>query len=136
MKYPERRGIIFSIRSPRTRCAIFLRIDPTLTESPYTVDAGHVQWEIDLFNATYDHAVNQGESLTTDSRIWGGLNFKVGLLDQVDLQTIVPMHVDQRTQSSAVGQSQRKRCGDLTTRLKINLWGNDGGPRPWPSCPL
>ncbi|MGB1672567.1 MAG: transporter, partial [Limisphaerales bacterium] len=33
------------------------------------------------------------------------------------------------TQSSAVGQSQRKRgTGDLTTRLKINLWGNDGGP--------
>ena len=28
---------------------------PDLTESPYTVDAGHVQWEIDLFNATYDH---------------------------------------------------------------------------------
>ena len=57
--------------------------------------------------------VNQGESLTTDSRIWGGLNFKVGLLDQVDLQTIVPMHVDQRTQSSAVGQSQRKRVRGL-----------------------
>ena len=102
---------------------------PDLTESPYTVDAGHVQWEIDLFNATYDRTVNQGESLTTDSRIWGGLNFKVGLLDQVDLQTIVPMHVDQRTESSVAGQSQRKRgTGDLTTRLKINLWGNDGGP--------
>ena len=102
---------------------------PDLTESPYTVDAGHVQWEIDLLNATYDRTVNQGESLTTDSRIWAGLNFKVGLLDQVDLQTIVPMHVDQRTQSSTAGQSQRKRgTGDLTTRLKINLWGNDGGP--------
>jgi hypothetical protein len=101
---------------------------PDLTESPYTVDAGHVQWEIDLFNATYDRTVNQGESLTTDSRIWGGLNFKLGLLDQVDLQTIVPIHVDQRTKSSTPGQSQRKKgTGDLTTRLKINLWGNDGG---------
>jgi len=101
---------------------------PDLTESPYTVDAGHVQWEIDLFNATYDRTLEQGQSVTNESRIWGGLNFKVGLLDQVDLQTIVPMYVDQRTQSSSAAQNQRKRgTGDLTTRLKINLWGNDGG---------
>ena len=101
---------------------------PDLTESPYTVDAGHVQWEIDLWNLTHDRSREQGQQITTASHTWGGLNFKVGLLDQVDLQAVVPMHVDLRTKSSIVGQSQRRRgTGDLTTRLKINLWGNDGG---------
>ena len=124
------RGTFHHLFNPKPKDALRdLSTDrPDLTESPYTVDAGHVQWEIDLLNATYDRTANQGESLTNVSRIWGGLNFKLGLLDQVDLQTIVPIHVDQRTKSLTPGQSQRKKgTGDLTTRLKINLWGNDGG---------
>ena len=116
------RGTFHHLFNPKPKDALRdLSTDrPDLTESPYTVDAGHVQWEIDLLNATYDRTVNQGESLTNVSRIWGGLNFKLGLLDQVDLQTIVPIHVDQRTKSLTPGQSQRKKgTGDLVRLILL-----------------
>ena len=62
---------------------------PDLTESPYTVDAGHIQMEMDVVNATFDRDQSGGGDVRNRSRTFGGMNFKVGLLNQVDLQMIL-----------------------------------------------
>lgn len=84
---------------------------PDQTESPYTVDAGHIQIEMDLVSWTRDHG--------DDDFTFANTNFKVGLLNNVDLQLVVGAH----NSFSSGGDG----IGDLETRLKINLWGNDGG---------
>jgi hypothetical protein len=101
---------------------------PDLTESPYTVDAGHFQVETDFVNATFDRDKTGGGDVRSRSETYGGINFKIGLLNQVDLQTVFNVHVVETSKDRITGIKTRERgVGDLTTRLKINLWGNDEG---------
>jgi Putative MetA-pathway of phenol degradation len=84
---------------------------PDVTESAYTVDAGHVQIEWTLAGFTRDGGA---ESWTL-----GETNFKLGITNWLDLQIVAPLHT--RVRGGAEG------FGDLTVRAKANLWGNDGG---------
>jgi hypothetical protein len=97
---------------------------PDKAESPYTVDAGHFQLEMDVVTFTLNRS--------SDARIeaWNvtPVNFKVGLLNNVDLQFIFDNYLYVRTEDrQAHATTTQSGVGDLTTRLKINLWGNDGG---------
>jgi Putative MetA-pathway of phenol degradation len=95
---------------------------PDQTESPYTVDAGHFQVELDFFKLTSDRHSTDG----VRSETWNvaPINLKIGLLNNVDLQLVFDSYVSTRTRNPSTRASG---FGDLTTRLKINLWGNDGG---------
>jgi hypothetical protein len=111
----------YSIVNPRPRADMreMATDRPDTTESPISVDAGHVQIEMDLVAVGIDRA--SVDSSTVDI---GAANMKVGVTDRVDLQLVVePYHresVDSMTTSSGYGGT--------TARAKINLWGNDGGP--------
>ena len=97
---------------------------PDETESPYTVDAGHLQLEMDFANFTYDEADG------TTTRTWNvaPFNFKVGLLNSVDFQLVFDNYLNVRAEDRAAGATTiRSGLGDFTTRLKVNLWGNDDG---------
>src|SRR5438552_1934758 len=59
---------------------------PDKTESPYTLDAGHFQFEMDLVNYTHDHDRSNGADAQTDAFAFGPVNLKVGLLDRIDFQ--------------------------------------------------
>jgi len=96
---------------------------PDQTESPYTVDAGHLQWEIDLVNYTYDRA----NGITTEALAIAPINFKLGLLNNVDVQFVVDSYVCEKTKTALFPSTKAQGTGDLQTRLKVNLWGNDGG---------
>ena len=101
---------------------------PDRTESPYTVDAGHFQIEADLASYTYDHDTEGEANTRVDAWAFGLINFKVGLLNNVDLQTVVESYHHIRTRDLAAGEKTRQSgFGDITSRIKINLWGNDGG---------
>jgi hypothetical protein len=95
---------------------------PDQTESPYTVDAGHFQLEMDFFKLTYDRHNPDG----VRSETWNiaAVNLKVGLLNNVDLQIVLDNYIAARTGNPS---TQTSGFGDITARLKINLWGNDGG---------
>ncbi len=101
---------------------------PDRTESAYTVDAGHIQVEMDFFNYTYDKDTSGGAD--TRVKAWGiaPINFKVGLLNNVDLQTVIESY-NHVTTEDRVGATKVRQSGfgDITSRLKVNLWGNDGG---------
>src|SRR5580765_1671256 len=61
---------------------------PDKTESPYTVDAGHVQLEMDLVNYSYDSRNPQHESRRVQQLNILSSNFKIGLLNNLDIQLI------------------------------------------------
>jgi hypothetical protein len=99
---------------------------PDKTESPYTVDAGHFQIEMDLASYTHDRDTANRADLKADSLAVAALNLKAGLLNQVELQLMVDTYTWVRVQDRGA-VARQSGFGDLTTRLKINCWGNDGG---------
>ena len=96
---------------------------PDATETPHTVDAGHFQLEMDFANFTYNH----GGGETTRAWNVAPVNLKAGLLNNVDLQFVLDNYLHVRVENRANGSTTHSGFGDFTTRLKINLWGNDGG---------
>lgn len=97
---------------------------PDKTESPYTVDAGHFQLEMDFANYTTDTT----GGITTHAWNAAPINLKAGLLNNVDVQLVYDNYMNVFTRDDRTGVSTRQSgFGDLTMRLKINLWGNDGG---------
>lgn len=84
---------------------------PDTTESPYTVDAGHFQFEMEIAAWAKD---GRERELTL-----GELNAKVGLDNATDLQVVLPFYTQVRNGGEGFG--------DIEIRLKRNLWGNDEG---------
>jgi len=97
-------------RTPRALMREMATDRPDTTESPISVDAGHLQLETEMVNMERD----QG---TTDPT-FGSLNLKLGLASWTDFQIVFDLF--HRT-------GGENDVGDLTFRNKINLWGNDGG---------
>jgi hypothetical protein len=106
---------------------------PDKTESPYTVDAGHFQLEMDFANFTEDNAAG----VRTETWNVAPVNLKVGVLNNVDVQFILDDYLHVRTATPALGSTTTQSgFGDFTTRVKINLWGNDGGPTAFGVMPF
>jgi Putative MetA-pathway of phenol degradation len=97
---------------------------PDQTESPYTVDAGHVQLEMDIVSFTHDHTGGE----TVEEWNFAPLNFKVGLLPNVDVQFVLGGWIRSETRRDGELKQTASGIGDLTVRVKANFWGNDGGP--------
>jgi hypothetical protein len=96
---------------------------PDKTDSPYTVDAGHYQIELDLLNYTQDCTDQAVQTLAI-----APINLKVGLFNNVDLQFIVETYTIQRTSGhDAQAHETIAGFGDVLIRCKTNFWGNDGG---------
>jgi Putative MetA-pathway of phenol degradation len=97
---------------------------PDKTESPYTLDAGHFSLEMDFANYTYA----KSDGIT--SRAWNiaPLNLKCGLSNTIDVQIVFDDYLHVRTQNHLSGLlATQAGVGDLTARIKINLWGDDRG---------
>lgn len=110
---PARRYSLFD-PTPPGELHEFATDRPDVTESPYTVDAGHVQIELSLAEFTR----GRDRSGTLDVL---PVNVKLGLLDNVDVQFVFTPY--QRVESDGVVSDG---FGDETlVRLKINLQGND-----------
>ena len=101
---------------------------PDKTESPYTVDAGHFQIEMDAFSYSYDRHNVERSDVRVESLSIAPVNLKVGLRHNVDLQLVLQTYNSVRTHDRDAGTVERQRgFGDVIPRVKFNLWGNDGG---------
>ncbi|MEO7412385.1 MAG: transporter [Opitutaceae bacterium] len=133
----DKRGYTLANPTPHAAMRELSTDRPDQTESPYTVDAGHFQLEMDFVNYTADHDTSAGGEVRT--RVWSiaPVNLKVGLLNQVDLQLMLDPRVESRVEDRVAQTSVRDSgFGDVTTRLKINFWGNDGGPTAFAIMPF
>ncbi|WP_171946402.1 transporter [Hyphomicrobium sp. CS1GBMeth3] len=104
---------------------------PDKTESPYTVDAGRIQIETDLVGYTYDSR----DGVTTRALDVLPFNLKVGLTNSTDLQVAYGAYGRVRTSGGGV-TDRETGFGDLTVRVKHNVWGNDGGQTAFAIMPF
>jgi len=101
---------------------------PDKTESPFTVDAGHFQLEMDVFNYASDRHNTDRTDTHEESLFIAPMNLKLGLANHWDLQLVVLTYHAVRTHDRSADTVEEQRgFGDLVIRSKWNLWGNDGG---------
>ena len=115
-------------RTPASQLRELSTDRPDLTESAYTVDAGW--WQVEMDVAAYTHARDtaDGADTKTTSVSYGNMNVKVGLTSNIDLQTVFSTYTVERDEDRVAGTREKlSGFGDITSRLKINFWGNDGG---------
>ncbi len=108
---------------------------PDRTESPYTVDAGLFQAEIDLFTYRGDASADGVPGVESSSLSVLPFNLKAGLLPNVDLQFVLETW-SWNEESAGAGTERRRGVGAITIRTKVNLWGNDGGRTAFAVMPL
>lgn len=97
---------------------------PDRTESPYSVEPGVLQAELDVLSST---RTVEGP-LRRDVTSLGVMNLKVGITRRLDLQLVVaPVVWDRREHRPTARVETATDFGDVTPRAKLNLWGNDGG---------
>jgi hypothetical protein len=110
---------------------------PDQTESPYTVDAGHFQAELDFVNYTRDRDTSGGADLRAEAWAIAPVNLKLGLTNRLDVQLMIDPHVSVRVEDRTAGTvAKASGFGDVTTRVKFNFWGNDGGPTAFAVMPF
>jgi Putative MetA-pathway of phenol degradation len=95
---------------------------PDVTESAYTVDAGHFQYETDLFKS--DHSTIEG--IKTIHNLYNAFNLKAGITNSLDLQFVFESFVTEKVIKNGETK-QESGIGNITLRAKQNLWGNDHG---------
>lgn len=130
---PDKRQYTLFNPTPRSLMREMSTDRPDKTESPYTVDAGHFQIEADLVSFGIDNRNADGERVFGINA--GNMNLKVGLLNNVDLQLVVENYVYDQVRADGV-TTRKSGFGDLTSRLKVNFWGNDGGPTAFGIMPF
>jgi Putative MetA-pathway of phenol degradation len=119
--------------TPRTLMRALVPDRPDKTESPYTVDAGHFQLEMDFANLISDRT----EGVRTRTWNIAPINLKAGLCNRVDVQFLFDGYVNVRSNDRAAGgRTTESGFGDFTVRLKVNLWGDDGGPTAFALLPF
>ena len=96
---------------------------PDVTESAYTVDAGHFQFETDLFKT--DHSSIDG--IKTIENSFNVFNLKAGITNSLDIQFIAASYDEIRVMDGKSQPSSHSSFGTLTIRAKQNILGNDNG---------
>ena len=104
---------------------------PDVTESPYTVDAGHFQAEFSLVEYTHDHGYGE----RTNGFSVFQANLKIGLLNNLDLQLVLNPYQNILTYGPSLSRRD-SGFGDAEVRAKLNLWGNDGGKTAFSVMPF
>jgi hypothetical protein len=128
--------------TPKDKMRDFNTDRPTKSNVPWTVPCGHFQYEGDLFIYSYDPA----STFDTTNSNWTVFNptFKVGVLNNVDLEVNFSAFNSLTSLARSTGATTTTSgFGDTITRVKINLFGNDGGDyaaalipyAKWPTAP-
>ncbi len=96
---------------------------PGITESPYSVDAGHVQYESDVLRL-----LTRREG-TTYGHDWYANHFlaKIGLTNRTDFQVALDSYTDTRNYDDLdpAATQVARGIGDVTLRVKHTLAGDD-----------
>lgn len=125
---PDKSGYTLSNPTPNRWVRELSADRPDKTDCPFTVDAGHVQIEMDFANLTHSRpATDLGTADRTTFEV-APLNAKIGLLNNLDFQLVCTPYRWERTESRDTGTVARASgFAGITPRFKVNLIGNDGG---------
>ena len=122
IKIDKRQFTLFN-PTPRRYMRPMVPDRPGITESPYSVDAGHFQYESDVLRLL---TRREGSTHGHDWYVNHALA-KIGLSNRTDLQVGVDSYTDTRNYDDTdPGQNQLYHgLGDVTLRLKHTLVGDD-----------
>jgi len=110
---------------PEDKLRSFATDRPTKSNTPYTVDAGHFQYETDLVNyALTDYAGTKTRSFAAFNPVW-----KLGVTSNMDVELQFNGYQNITSHDSVTGAFLSRGAGfaDVVFRTKINLVGDDGG---------
>lgn len=109
---------------PRNRLREMQPDRPGVTESPFTVDAGHLQVEMDAVRLRNSGSGNDQQSREVH---FGYTNLKLGLSRRTDLQVELPVYTIVKDRPSDLSEWQERNAGfgDVTLRVKHNFLGDD-----------
>jgi hypothetical protein len=97
---------------------------PDMTESPFTVDAGHLQIETNIFG--YSRSRPDQDSTVTKSYDYATTNFRIGLTNWAEFNVVLQPYGVIKTRPLDPAEATRNSgIGGVDLRVKINLWGND-----------
>lgn len=109
---------------PKTQLREMETDRPDVTESPFTVDAGHFQYESDLVRMSRERS----DYKQTNTLLINQANFKIGLTRSTAIQIGLQSFGRQKETDLVTGDREvTSGFGDVTFRVKQNLFGNDGG---------
>lgn len=114
----DKSGYTLFAPTPREQMRDMSTDRPDVTESPYTVDAGHFQIEMSIAEFT-----RRRDGGRTDTYDLAPMNLKAGLLNDLDLQLVLTPYSRQESDSA----DDLSGFGDVMIRVKYNLIGNDSG---------
>jgi hypothetical protein len=119
---PDKSGYDLFDPTPDSLLRSFNTDRPPKANSPYTVDAGHFQYETDL--VVFGH----GDSGGVDSQDWTVFDptLKLGLTNMIDAELQITPYESMQTKT-AQDTVRLSGLGDTYARLKVNLLGDDGG---------
>jgi hypothetical protein len=110
--------------TPEDSMREFMTDRPDNTESPFTIDPGHLQFETTLFG--YARSYPDANDNVTDSEEFGTTNIRLGLTNSSEVNAIWQPYGAVQTHAPDPANSMRQSgTGGLEIRTKINLWGND-----------
>lgn len=104
---------------------------PNVTNTPHTVDAGHWQFECGIVDYAYSRDDLPGNNLRSDDFALGQFNFRMGVLNDLELNAVVDAcEIDRVHDYSGNTTFRAGGFGDMIVGGKLNLWGNEGGDDP------
>jgi hypothetical protein len=122
---PDKSEYTFLNPTPDDQMRAFTPERPTLALVPFTVDAGHFQFESDLFNYTHTNYLGAG----TISYLTADPILKLGLTNWVDFEVELNGYLNVSTHNNRSGAliSSGHGFDDTLIKTKFNVFGNDGG---------
>jgi hypothetical protein len=97
---------------------------PTKGTGPCTVDAGHLQIESDIFNATFQDSAG----IETDTYLYTSPNFRLGISDRMDVELNISPFVEIDMRDRRTGKRiEFSGFGDAILRVKTSIAGNGAG---------
>ncbi len=105
---------------------------PNKTNTPHTIDAGHIQVETGIFDYAHNRDRSQGADATTDMLALGRFNIRLGVLDNVEVNVAFDSDDLLWSKDHLAQQSTRQQgFGDIVAGGKVNLWGGEGSDAVW-----
>jgi hypothetical protein len=122
---PDKSGYTLLNPTPDDQMRKFAPDRPTKGFSVRTIDAGHLEVEMDSFNETYSRYLG----VITHSIQTLDPNIRIGLTNSTEFEIQFNGLQSSRSESgSGALVAQGTGIGDVVLRTKMNLFGNDDGP--------
>jgi hypothetical protein len=99
---------------------------PNVTNTPHTVDAGHLQIETGFIDYAYDRSRFDGDTIRSNDLGFAESDFRLGVLSNLELNAVIdPYQLDQQRDEKTRRSVNADGFGDTIAGAKFNLWGDE-----------